>query len=135
MIQIRRNVFETNSSSTHNCTVMNDSEYRSFQEGDLYLNNSWTHTESKVANKELLTREEIVEYLEYTKNYKEVAKKLEEVVNDKGAFEEVLEEEDFKDEFVSAERFYDEDQLEIKERTYSLPKDTLHIICKFGFDD
>ena len=134
MIQIRRNVFETNSSSTHNCTVMNDSEYRSFQEGDLYLNNSWTHTESKVANKELLTREEIVEYLEYTKDYKEVAKKLEEVVNDKEAFEEVLKEEDFEYEFISAERFYDEDQLEIQERTYSLPKDTLHIICRFGFD-
>ena len=134
MIQIRRNVFETNSSSTHNCTVMNDSEYCSFQEGDLYLNNSWTDTESKVAKKEFLTREEIVEYLEYTKDYKEVAKKLEEVVQDKEAFEEVLKEEDFEDEFVSAERFYDEDRLEIEERTYSLPKDTLHIICKFGFD-
>ena len=134
MIQIRRNVFETNSSSTHNCTVMNDSEYCSFQEGDLYLNNSWTSTESKVAKKELLTREEIVEYLEYTKDYKEVAKKLEEVVQDKEAFEEVLKEEDFEYEFVSAERFYDEDRLEIEERTYSLPKDTLHIICKFGFD-
>lgn len=134
MIQIRRNVFETNSSSTHNCTVMNDSEYCSFQEGDLYLNNSWTHTESKVAKKELLTREEIVEYLEYTKDYKEVAKKLEEVVNDKEAFEEVLKEENFEDKFISAERFYDEDRLEIEERTYSLPKDTLHIICKFGFD-
>lgn len=134
MIQIRRNVFETNSSSTHNCTVMNDSEYCSFQEGGLYLNNSWTHTESKVAKKELLTREEIVEYLEYTKDYKEVAKKLEEVVNDKEAFEEVLTEEEFEYEFISAERFYDEDRLEIEERTYSLPKDTLHIICKFGFD-
>ena len=134
MIQIRRNVFETNSSSTHNCTVMNDSEYCSFQEGDLYLNNSWAHTESKVGDKELLTREEIVEYLEYTKDYKEVAKKLEEVIKDKEAFEEVLEEEDLKYEFVSAKSFYDQDQLEIDERTYSLPEDTLHIICRFGFD-
>lgn len=134
MIQIRRNVFETNSSSTHNCTIMKDSEYCSFQEGDLYLNKAWTDTESKVGEKELLTREEIVEYLEYTKGYKETAKKLEELVHDKAAFEEVLEEEGFDDEFVSAERFYDEDQLYIEERTYSIPKDTLHIICKFGFD-
>lgn len=63
-----------------------------------------------------------------------MAKKLEEVVNDKEAFEEVLEEEDLRYEFVSAKSFYDQDQLEIDERTYSLPEDTLHIICRFGFD-
>ena len=30
--------------------------------------------------------------------------------------------------------FYNEDELEIEERTYSLPEETLHIICRFGFD-
>lgn len=70
---------------------------------------------------------------EYLQRLQRSSKKLEEVIHDKEAFEEVLEE-DFKDEFVSAESFYNEDELEIEERTYSLPEETLHIICRFGFD-
>lgn len=40
MIQIRRNVFETNSSSVHSITLCNKSEYDDWKKGKLYMYNS-----------------------------------------------------------------------------------------------
>ena len=37
MIKIRRNVFETNSSSTHSITMCMESEYDAWKRGELYL--------------------------------------------------------------------------------------------------
>ena len=37
MIQIRRNVFETNSSSTHSITLCSVEDYNAWQEGKMYM--------------------------------------------------------------------------------------------------
>ena len=37
MIKIRRNVFETNSSSTHNMTMCTDNEWVAWEKGEVYL--------------------------------------------------------------------------------------------------
>lgn len=41
MLQIRREVFETNSSSTHSITMCSESEFRRWQRGEVYFNNSY----------------------------------------------------------------------------------------------
>lgn len=40
-IQVRRGVFETNSSSTHSLTMCSKSDYDRWVSGELLLNNSW----------------------------------------------------------------------------------------------
>lgn len=37
-VQIRRSVFETNSSSTHSLTICTEEEFKKFKEGKLFLN-------------------------------------------------------------------------------------------------
>jgi len=37
MKQIRKSIFETNSSSTHTLTICTEDEYKAFQKGDLFL--------------------------------------------------------------------------------------------------
>ena len=61
MIQIRRNVFETNSSSTHSITMCTEQDYIKFSRGDVYL------VDWKSAPKSMMTFEEVMEFLESNK--------------------------------------------------------------------
>lgn len=47
MIQIRRNVFETNSSSTHSLTMCMKEEYDSWECGEVLLNENYTASSKK----------------------------------------------------------------------------------------
>ena len=51
MISIRRNVFETNSSSTHSITMCSEDEYKKWQNGELLLH---------IWNEEFSTKEDII---------------------------------------------------------------------------
>lgn len=59
MKSVRRNVFETNSSSTHSLTMCSEEDYDKWEEGQLYFNN----------NREFLTRDQVIEEL---KKYRSV---------------------------------------------------------------
>lgn len=48
MIQIRRNVFETNSSSTHSITICTEDEYQMWKRGEVY----WSRYSEKFVSKE-----------------------------------------------------------------------------------
>lgn len=62
MINIRRKVFETNSSSTHSICMCSKDEYDLFVKGKLFANNSWIFdSRSEFADKNLVTKEEIID--------------------------------------------------------------------------
>lgn len=48
MIQVRRNVFETNSSSTHSITICTEDEYEMWKRGEVY----WSRYSEKFVSKE-----------------------------------------------------------------------------------
>ena len=60
MLQIRKNVFETNSSSTHSITMCSRDEYDTWMKGDLLLNDGWWGKDntSEFKNKKFVTRAE-----------------------------------------------------------------------------
>lgn len=72
--QIRRGVFETNSSSTHSLTMMMKSDYKRWQTEELYLYNGsgWGWEFSKPVENQLYTRDEAIEFVKKNKYYKDV---------------------------------------------------------------
>ena len=71
--QIRRGVFETNSSSTHSLTMMMKSDYKRWQTEELYLydGSGWGWEFSKPVENNLYTRDEAVEFVKKNKYYKD----------------------------------------------------------------
>ena len=69
MKQIRRNVFETNSSSTHSLTMANSDEYSKWKEGKVYLNDSWFSSDSEYAKEQFVTFDQIVDIFKKSKYY------------------------------------------------------------------
>lgn len=72
--QIRRGVFETNSSSTHSLTMMMKSDYKRWQTEELYLydGSGWGWEFSKPVENQLYTRDEAIEFVKKNKYYKNV---------------------------------------------------------------
>lgn len=72
--QIRRGVFETNSSSTHSLTMMMKSDYKRWQTEELYLydGSGWGWEFSKPVENHLYTRDEAIEFVKKNKYYKDV---------------------------------------------------------------
>lgn len=72
--QIRRGVFETNSSSTHSLTMMMKSDYKRWEDEHLYLFNGYTYgwDFNKPVKNALYTREEAVEFVKNSRYYDEV---------------------------------------------------------------
>lgn len=57
MIQVRRGVFETNSSSTHSITIASLFDFDRWKQGEVYFNDCWMlRTDSQ-----WLTKEEVIE--------------------------------------------------------------------------
>lgn len=65
MLQIRRNVFETNSSSTHSITMCSKDDYDRWDSGEVYLNEGWwlKDNESEYKNKKFVTRDEAMDII------------------------------------------------------------------------
>ena len=53
MIQVRRNVFETNSSSTHSITICTEDEYEMWKRGEVY----WSRYSKEFVSKEEVEKE------------------------------------------------------------------------------
>lgn len=69
--QIRRGVFETNSSSTHSLTMMMKSDYERWEKENLYLFNGYTYgwDFNKPVQNNLYTRDEAVEFVKNSRYY------------------------------------------------------------------
>ena len=65
MLQIRHNVFETNSSSTHSITMCSKDDYNRWANGDVYLNDGWwsKDNESEYKDKKFVTRDEAIDII------------------------------------------------------------------------
>ena len=132
MIQARVNVFETNSSSTHNCTIMSDNDYQAFIAGDVYINKSWISSDSEFADKDLVTKEEIVDIVKKSKSYKKDGIELERCVKDAAEFDECLNER-LEGYFLNYD--YCGCDLEHDEHTFTTEHgDVVHVMCDYGYD-
>lgn len=60
--QIRRGVFETNSSSTHSITMCSEKEYDEFEKGNMYIERWGSH--------KLYTKEEMIEKFKQAVNWR-----------------------------------------------------------------
>ena len=82
--QIRRSVFETNSSSTHSITIMMKSDYKRWQEEELYLYNGsgWGWEFSKPVENHLYTRDEAVEFIKNNKYCRDVNEVDDDILKD-----------------------------------------------------
>lgn len=59
MLQIRRGVFETNSSSVHSLTMCSKEEYKKWENGEVLLNDSWSSTFSLYKGQTFVPADEI----------------------------------------------------------------------------
>ena len=83
--QIRRGVFETNSSSTHSLTMMMKSDYDRWHKEQLYLyGNGWGWEFSKPVENQLYTRDEAVEFAKKNRYYKDKEEIDDEILKDIG---------------------------------------------------
>ena len=70
MIQIRQNIFETNSSSTHSLTICREDEFDKWKNGEIYLiiDYPWSAEETKeveaMKNKTFISKEDAIIILE-----------------------------------------------------------------------
>lgn len=113
MEQIRRNVFETNSSSTHSITICSEDEYNKWKNGEMFFNR-WTE--------ELITMEKYNEEIakskeEFEKIYCDYEWKDEETKQE--ALEKWLNEDKT---YYSYEEYEDAIELETYVEKYTTPK-------------
>ena len=71
MKQVRRGVFETNSSSTHSLTMMMKSDYERWQNEQLYLytGSGWGWDFNQPVKNQMYTRDEVVAFVKSYRYY------------------------------------------------------------------
>lgn len=123
MIQVRKNVFETNSSSTHTMVMCIDSDYDKWVKGKVYYCSWFPYKADKSLEKEsnFYTEEE-----------------ARAVCESAGIPFDPIEEDDYNertDHFMTYDEFCDTEYLEVDESKYVTPAgETIHAVCKFGYD-
>ncbi|MDF2884882.1 MAG: hypothetical protein K0R54_5452 [Clostridiaceae bacterium] len=113
MKQIRRGVFETNSSSTHSITMCLKSDYDRWVKGEILLfkGSGWSFEEGyKPQKNNFYTRAEAIEFMKHDKYCSNDTN-----WDDNDAVDEILRE----NEFVDSD--YENDELEWYEETYITP--------------
>lgn len=91
MKQIRRGVFETNSSSVHSITMCMKPDFDKWKNGEVYLNDGWwSNNSSEYAKKQFVTREEAIDIILNAKYYSYLESEFNSMDSDE--FEECLRE-------------------------------------------
>ena len=110
MIQIRKNVFETNSSSTHSMVMCVDSDYDKWVKGDVYYCN-WSIKDAGFESGKFYSKAEVEEYFKGREDERDIY------------------------DLCTYDEFCDTEYLEIEEDTYTTPGgETVHAVCKYGYD-
>ena len=116
MIQVRKSVFETNSSSTHSLVMAVESEFSRWENGEVYYCShwySWSRPEDK--NKFVAGRFYPVEEVD-------------------AYFESIDEERDTYD-FSTYDEFCESDSLEVEDYSYTTPDgEVIKAVAKYGYD-
>lgn len=126
MIQIRKCVFETNSSSTHSITIYNDEDYQKAENGEGYIY-KYGGIEGTVLDKNQVIEGIHSQCIRYNKR----AEDADELLS--------MDEKDFCN-YVEKFGYYPSDYydpyLETNWNEYKLPTgETLHIKCVFGYNN
>ncbi len=125
--QIRRCVFETNSSSTHSITMCLKSDYDKWQNGDMFLykGSGWSYPDgNKPKMNHFYTREEAIEF-------QKLDKYCPENVNwdNKDEVDEILKENEFYD------SDFENDYLEWYEESFTTPSgETVVAFGEYGYE-
>lgn len=126
MINIRKSIFETNSSSTHSLILCLQDEYNDWERGKLFLNQSYRKEFREAGN--FLTKENVIKLLKDTGDYEDVD------------FDSVSEgelDQIFRDECIYTSEAFDEvyEYLERFEETCTTPAGE-HVFAfgVFGYD-
>lgn len=127
MKQTRRNVFETNSSSTHSLTMCLKNDYNMWKAGKVYLNeNSGWSSHSPYKEKQFITKEEAIDILTNNKYPPET---------DLTEFDNEDLEDIFRNEEIYTYENYWRDYLEDYSDTFTTPNgDTVVAFGQFGYD-
>lgn len=134
MIQIRKCVFETNSSSTHSITIYNEEDYTKIRNGEGYIYAWGDGIEGTVLDKTQVIegiRSQCSRYsISAINPFKWTKEDIEELLN--------MDEKDFCN-YVKKFGYYPSDfyneYLETDWNEYKLPTgETLHIRCEYGHD-
>lgn len=123
MIKIRKNVFETNSSSTHSLVMCTTSDYDKWVKGEIYYCEWFPYKADKSLKKEdkFYTEEE-------AKAVCASAGISWDAEDDNGYCER-------KDNFCTFDEFCESEYLEVDENCYTTPGgETIHAVCKYGFE-
>lgn len=144
MINVREGCFETNSSSTHNMVVVEDSQLEKWKNGDLfYVENSNDFVGKYDRDNKIkeIYGSLVMEYANDQDFAEEIADaikehRLEDYVKtmiDEGVW--YLDTYDLPMSFEEWERHWENRELEGDETTYTTPKgEKIHIYCQYGYD-
>lgn len=125
---IRRGIFESNSSTTHSCVIMMESNYYKWQNGGYVLRDSYSPFRTLPEDKKprcgiLYTTDEVIELYKlagYEYNPEESSK--EEFIDEMG-------------DFITFEQWYGYDDLEHDENYFTTPNgEKIIVCCKYGVD-
>lgn len=89
MLQVRQGVFETNSSSTHSITIVPQSEFNEWKNGDTYFNDGWWYNSTNlIKDNTFITKDEAIslvmtsDYLPESNPYEMSKEELDELFAD-----------------------------------------------------
>lgn len=118
MLQMRKNVFETNSSSTHSITMCTQDEYDTWANGDVLLNDGWWGKDntSEFKDKKFVTREEAEDIIKKDKYY-EPTDELSSLSDEE--FDEYCYDMDY--ELYSMDKYFEKEYLEWFDEKYTTP--------------
>lgn len=118
MLQMRKNVFETNSSSTHSITMCTQDEYDAWVNGKVLLNDGWWSgdNESEFKDKKFVTREEAEDIIKHDK-YHEPTDELSNLSDEE--FDEYCHDMDYG--LYSMDRYFENEYLEWFDEKYTTP--------------
>ena len=142
MIQIRKNVFETNSSSTHCMVIGTASDFEKWEDGEVYYYDNWRD------GKKFITKEEAIDKLKNSKyrtsDTDKAIKYLETYELDTSDYDDDEDEakraifEEMANNYVYEYNYYVNDYyeyLESEEATYNTPGgETIKVLCHYGYD-
>lgn len=139
MIQIRKNTFETNSSSTHSLIVCDDTTWERFLSGELYVNvtacnDEWTDMHPFICSLSLFLTDE-----EYEKAIPGLKKEWQLDEEDEDEYDVLSEiNEELANNDIYEYDYYVNNRyecLESEETTYTTPGgETIRILCHYGYD-
>ena len=142
MIQIRKNVFETNSSSTHCMVIGTASDFEKWEDGEVYYYDNWREGKKFITKEEAIDKRKNSKYR--TSDTDKAIKYLETCELDASDYDDDEDEakraifEEMANNYVYEYDYYFNDYcgyLESVENTYITPGgETIKIACHYGYD-